>query len=573
MKLKYYLSIFIVFLLQFPVGSFAQGLIIPSRTYFIANSGNLVLYKNLVDSGTFTHNGGTLIFAGTTQKISGTSHTVFNNITIASTSKTTINAPCQSIKKILLCNDTLNANANLTLLSTAAQTALIDGSGTGQVLGNVTMQRYLDTSFGYKYISSPFIAATIGQLSGYVNLSAVFPSFYGYNENVSYAGWVMDTAAADTIKPMYGYAANFGSVFSNATFSLTGIVSNGAMTKTLYNHNNTYTLGFNLVGNPYPSPINWTASSGWTKTNIDNAIYYFNHGDTNRYYGRYNSYINGISSDGVATNIIPAMQGFFVHVTNGSYPVTATLACTNAVRTNNPTPYYHKQTSGNRPLVRIDAGFLNGLHSDPTVIYFDDLASAGFDKELDALKLMNTDAAIPSLYSVSQDENMSIQALPTPTDSNTDMIPLGLITEQDGWVDFNTRTIEMIPAGMHVYFLDAATGVVQDLRSTPKYSRYLNKGKYQNRFFLMLTFKDKTDIPVFNSELNAYTYGNNLFVYLTYGSSDLIITNMAGQIILKQQLNSNGYHQIYCPFVTGIYVVTLFSNMGKQSKKILINTQ
>ena len=49
----------------------------------------------------------------------------------------------------------------------------------------------------------------------------------------------------------------------------------------------TYTKGFNLVGNPYPSAIDWDAASGWTKTNIDNAVYYFKASATDQYGGTY----------------------------------------------------------------------------------------------------------------------------------------------------------------------------------------------------------------------------------------------------------------------------------------------
>ena len=55
----------------------------------------------------------------------------------------------------------------------------------------------------------------------------------------------------------------------------------------------------NLVGNPYPSAIDWDASSGWTKTNIDNAIYFFKASGTDQYGGTYSSYVNGVSSDGI----------------------------------------------------------------------------------------------------------------------------------------------------------------------------------------------------------------------------------------------------------------------------------
>jgi hypothetical protein len=218
MKKKFYIAAIFFLMLLANVGSNAQGLIIPSGGYVISGNGNIVLRSNWLNNGTFTPNNGTVMFAGATQSISGNTHTNFNNLTIESGSTTTIDSPGQTLKSILLSNGTLNANGNLTLLSTSSQTALIDGSGSGSVLGNVTMQRHLDTSYGYKIISSPFEAATISQLSGYINLTDTFPEFYKYLENVNHTGWEKDTTVTDTLAPFSGYGGNFGNSFSSSTF-------------------------------------------------------------------------------------------------------------------------------------------------------------------------------------------------------------------------------------------------------------------------------------------------------------------------------------------------------------------
>ncbi len=537
-----------------------------------APSSTLQVAGNWSNSGTFTHNSGLVTLnKNGAQTIGGSVATAFNSLTIGSSSNTTISTSGHTIRSILQCNDTLNAGGNLTLLSTSAQTALVDGAGTGQVLGNVTMQRYIDSAFGYRYISSPFQAATLTQLSGLINFSATFPNFYSYNENVNYNGWVKDTVLTDTLHPCHGYAANYGTSTSSVTMSLTGAVNNGSLSRTLYNHNQTYTQGFNLVGNPYPSPIDWTASSGWTKTNIDNAVYFFKHGDTNRYYGRYSSYIAGVSSDGIASNIIPGMQGFFVHVSNGSFPVTGTLGFSNAVRTTNLNPHYFKQTaSGDKQLIRLDAGFAdNGNNTDPTVIYFDDNASADFDHKLDALKLMNTDAGIPNLYSQSTDEKTySIQALKTLSDSS--IIPLGLKTDHDGLVKFNLRNVENIAPGMHIWFYDAKTGIVQDLRTEPQYQVQLTSGQYERRFYIELTSGIFVNIPGVNGELNAYSAGGNLYVYTTDDNADLVVTDVSGRVIVRQALVGSGYHEVQLHPASGVYIATLYSKTGKQSKKVFI---
>src|ERR1700684_2838375 len=134
-KTKYRKIWGVILLAPMALTASAQGLIIPSGAYMIANNGNIVVTANWVNNGSFTHNGGTLIFAGAVQTLGGTSATQFNNLTIAAGSNTSIISPGQKVIGVVLSNDTLKANGNLTLLSTAAQTALVSGSGSGAVVG------------------------------------------------------------------------------------------------------------------------------------------------------------------------------------------------------------------------------------------------------------------------------------------------------------------------------------------------------------------------------------------------------------------------------------------------------
>ncbi len=61
--------------------------------------------------------------------------------------------------------------------------------------------------------------------------------------------------------------------------------------------------GWNLVGNPYPSPIDWDAASGWTKTNVDNATYRHVNNAT------WASYVGGVGTNG-GSQIYCFMSGF-----------------------------------------------------------------------------------------------------------------------------------------------------------------------------------------------------------------------------------------------------------------------
>jgi len=575
------ISLFSIFLLL-PFCTMAQGLIIPAGAYVVAGNGNIVVKNNWVNDGSFTHNSGTVIFNGATQTLSGSTATTFNNITILTGSTSTITSPGHKVKSVLLSNGILNANGNLTLLSTAAQTAAVDGSGTGEVLGNLIVQRYIASGLGYKYLSSAFQNDTVGDLANDMNLTGSFPSFYRHDESLASTGWVGYTTGSNPLIPLQGYAANLGASTAAKTIDLKGVVNNHAVSRTLYNHNMAYTMGFSLVGNPYPSPIDWDAASGWTKTNIDNAVYYFNASTTDQYSGVYSSYINGVSSDGIAGSTIAALQGFFVHVSNGSFPVTALLATGNSVRILSPAAtFFRVYGQDEKPLIRLTAGFADETALvDPVTIYFSDATSGKkFNKELDALKLMNSDNIIPNLFAVTTDvEKVSIRALAPPVDSVA-AVALGLITKKAGWILFNAKEIKNIPAGVDIYLTDMETGLSQNLQKEPAYRLLLPQGEYENRFFL--EFRRKISAPVTsngNSSLtcNAYSYGGNLYVNGGLASGEkakLTVTDMLGQIVCRQDITGNSYQPVNTRFPQGVYVVSCMGPSKQFSKKIFIGSR
>ncbi len=534
---------------------------------------------NLENNGSFTAAGSTITLNGkSAQTIGGTTPVDFNNLTIGSGSITTVNTAGQTISGILLSNGTLNSGGNITLLSTAAQTALIDGTGTGQVLGNVIMQRYLPSGFGYKYFSSPFQTAPVSELGDDMDLSASFPPVYRYDESRISSGWVKYIIPGNPLVPLAGYSMNFGSVSDPKTVDVTGVVNNGSMSVTLYNHNNTYTKGYNFVGNPFSSPIDWDAATGWIKTNIDDAVYYFKGSTTDQYGGTYSTYLAGHSSDGLATNIIPSMQGFFVHVSDGTFPVTATFGLSNDVRITNLTHPFLKSSQQNQTsLLRLIAFYSDDSASyDPAVIYFDDKATFNFDGQLDALKLYNTDNKVPNFYTSGNDgSRLSINALPFTAD-NLYRIPLGLLTARDGNIAFKIKDIGSSFAGKSITISDIVTGINQNLSDNNEYKVFLDAGNYPDRFFLNLS-DVATDVTVVDSKADWFT------VYSSHGklkaeisllsgeTGTLSVYNLTGQILFNDKVYVSGYHE-YSPGVKdGIYIVRFISDMRSISKKLFIH--
>jgi hypothetical protein len=549
----------------------AQGLILPSNSYII-NNGYLSFGKNFTNNGHFTNNG-TIIFSGGTQEVNGSVPISFNDAIVLTGSTTTINSSGHTVNNSILCNGTLDANGNITLLSTATKSAFINGTGTGNVIGNITMQRYITSGFGYKYISSPFQSATVAELSDDMDLNESFCTFYRYQEDTASTGWIKYNNTSNVLTPLRGYAANFGTSTSAKTINMTGVVSNGNISLSgMYNHNKTYTLGFHLIGNPYPSAIDWNLSGGWTRTNIDDAVYYFRNGSSNRYLGAYSTYINGVSSDGVASNIIAAMQGFFVHVSNGVYPVAATLSINNNARVTNTNTSFLKSTiKEGRTIVKISVKATGEEIEDNAIIYFDQDATPIFESNMDAIKLFNTDERIPNLFTLLQNgERLSINALPILNDT-TVIVPLGLKIERSNQISFHSEILNQLPFGQKAYFVDADMGTIFDVPSQNNSSVILQAGEYYNRFFIVFSKEDISKQPLTHKVFNAYYAGNKIFVYLNFltgDKGDIVITDIMGRKVSQYTISGYGAHELPAPPTDGIYLLNYYSDKGHFSNKV-----
>jgi len=556
-----------------------ESLLIEIGSSLTISGNNLQIFGTATNNGTFDATSGTIEMAGSSaQTIEAnlfTTNTI-ENLIINNAAGVTLLGTLNVTGIVTATTGDLASGGYLSLLSSNVQTALINGSGNGQITGNVNMQRYLDSGFGYKYFSSPFQNATVNEFGDDMDLTASFPTFYKYDENVNSAGWVSYVNPADPLIPLNGYAINFGSDLLAKTVDVAGLVNNGPVSRTIYNNNKTYTQGFNLFGNPYPSPIDWDASSGWTKANIDNALYYFKAGNVDQYSGTYSTYINGISSDGQATNIIPSMQGFFVHVSDGAYPVTANLGMNNDVRVTDLTHSFLKSNeNSNNILFRFTSSYSdNPISSDPMVVYLEENATPNFDKDFDALKLMNTNQEITNFYSLLPDgTKLSINALSESIDSMT-TIPVGLLTYYDGDISFRISDFENLHTEMKVYFHDAATGINLNLIQEQEYKIYLEAGEYANRFSIKLV-DGTSNLPDIDMSdfFNVYSSKGHLKANIGYLSGNdgvLYLFDIAGRKLFSMKVFENGLYEFDPRLSNGIYIATLVSGDVVKTQKIII---
>jgi hypothetical protein len=274
------------------------------------------------------------------------------------------------------------------------------------------------------------------------------------------------------------------------------------------------------------------------------------------------------------------MQGFFVHVTDGSYPVTGTLAMDNNIRVNDLSPVFHKsmavrmdaQRSVPRMLLRLSAGFSDHSNSsDPMVLYSNSGAKKTFDKERDAIKLMNIDELVPNLYAIGTDASKLVVKALEGLDS-TIVIPLGIQTQRDGNVIFNLRNLENWPSGLNLYLTDALTGTNHDLQQNPVYTVNLKKGVVENRFSLRaVASQDKVST---NGDVYAI-FGSNGALFLRIKlmneqSGYLMISNTLGQVISRKKIDGNGVYQLDQLVPNVVYLVSFLTSKGTHTTKVQI---
>lgn len=185
---------------------------------------------------------------------------------------------------IVMKGGVLNANGQVTLTSTATHTAAIAPlDDHASITGNVNVQRYLEPSGEHwRDLSAPVAGVTVAHWQNYFPITGQFtgasagssePSMFISNGTGLTAYPFAGGSNQAVIEKGRGYAVKLngstpvtlqmsGNPFQgNVSFNLNGGSGGGADD------------GWNLVGNPYASPIVWGADSGaWSSAGIGNTI-------------------------------------------------------------------------------------------------------------------------------------------------------------------------------------------------------------------------------------------------------------------------------------------------------------
>ena len=454
----------------------------------------------------------------------------------------------------LLAGHDLVNNANITIEN---QGSLVQTDDSGSISGNGTFKLNktslpLNHYYDYVYWSSPLNSSTF-------TLGDIVSNAWRYykfdpneaNNGHTYPGWVM-LSASDNPQAGVGYAVSApngasANTILNVTFTKgSDPFNNGEISVPILKKGGPDNVGdYNLVGNPYPSAIDFHALYNDNSAAI-NGVYYLwtncagldangHHQDSGYTTYTYSGGIgtataacNGTANQGgTASQYIATGQGFIVEAAADNQ----TLTFKNAHRVTGNNDNFLNRSTINRDIVWLNLTNDTGKFSQIAVGFYPG-ATAGYDAMFDAHSL-NAGGGF-SLYSLVGSDKLVIQGL-APDNIEQTIVPLGVEVSSPGNITLNIDHLERFN-DYDIYLTDNNTRILHNLKLSP-YTVYLDNGVYENRF--ALTFARSLDVTgqTTTVPLNLSQH-NGIFKLWRTDDKNLQtvkVYNISGQLIYEKE--------------------------------------
>lgn len=449
---------------------------------------------------------------------------------------------------------TLTISSGITLQSDASGTAtLVDNTTNAPQAVTATVQQYVEAGRNW-YMSIPLASGA----SSLLNRGASVVCFDEPSGN-----WV--APAENTLLKMRGYIqVATPAQGTTGTVYFTGVVNTGAQSINLTRTEGK--SGFNLVGNPYPSYLDWNAV---TKTNVSNTMWYrTKEGSVYKFYTYVANEGAGVGSPATVTNKIPPMQAFWVRVNTVG---TGSIAVDNTMRS-------HKDVSGNilkapaqaaQQLLRLQVS--NGTNTDETVLYFNANASDEFDT-YDAQKRSHGEPGVPEIFTKAGTEQLVINGLKQLV-YNTE-IPIGFSTAQANNFSITANEFSNFEEGTRIILIDKQNPAVEtDLTKGGVYNFSAPVTTATTERFSVLFRASGATTAIDSSASAKSTVIVNASNQMVVESSEPVgvtVYNLMGRKLYDNQLNSPKT-TLQPIFESGVYFVS-FTVSGQKSviQKVII---
>ena len=454
-------------------------------------------------------------------------------------------------------DNTLTVNGTLSnIAGTAGLIIKADASGMGSLIhttANIpaTVEEYV-TSERWHLVSSPVANSTINT---YFDIYLkewdeptrswtylVEPITIPLNVAQGYSAWADNTYTGTTTVDFIG-TLNTGDYTSSLDYTLIG--------------GNTEE-GFNLVGNPYPSAIDW--NTNWNITNLSGWAVIYDNG----VYRGWNPYLTGMdrSYNGKLDGIIPSTQGFWLRAIGSGASVTIPAS----ERVHDAQAFYKDSEESTYAGIRLQVSI--DEFTDDAVVLLHPEGTAEFDGLYDLSQFENVPEA-PQLYSMMSDGNYAVNVISENTEET--IIAMGFKTGQPGTYAINTESMSNFNEGMIVYLEDTKLGNRIELEEGTSYEFDYDLLDNEHRF--NLHFKDASNDIDENgySGINIYSFNDQVYIQTPeLESAEVVIYDIMGQEVIREQTASNGYSVINITTGTGYYLVKLNTNDRVITEKVFI---
>jgi len=453
------------------------------------------------------------------------------------------------------CNN-LTVDGTLTIKSNASGTGSLIINGTVSGSGTITSERYMSGSETWRLVSSPVTNQVISDVNNWTPTGSYTGGhgydFYAYQEST--ATWLNQKVGANNITnfaPGQGYLVSFEAADQTKTY--TGTFNNGDVTVSVSKTGTGDYAGANLIGNPYPSGIDWNDAD--RSLFSDNFAYVYdrvsNVGETYEGYVQ----VNGSAADA----FIAPHQGFFVIKDAAG---SSDFTFTNAMPAHGGT-FTKAPTSFSSLKLKVS----NGSYYDIATINIKETAS--FDRDrMDAIKFYSNNANMPNFFTISEDnKKLAINTIPA---INIEVpIVMGVTIPANGAYEISINDQGDDFTDEVLLLEDLFTGVRHNLSDDGSYSFSASTSDNPNRFLLHfgVVGLDENDTE---SSLKAYLYNNTLYVQNSLEAANIRILDLQGRLLLEQQLNGHGLQSLPLDFPAGVYVVQLVNSKAQKSVKVIV---
>ena len=404
-------------------------------------------------------------------------------------------------------------------------TASLLGNENLTINGTASMQLNV-TKGAWHFISAPNSST----------LSGSFTGDYLQTWDETTGKWSYITATDTQLIPGKGYSL-WSPGSGTASYTFTGTFLSGDQSQPITkNSNGLGNDGSNLLGNPYPSYLDWETLKAY------GAVYYWNGNGYDAYNG----------GNGTGSRYVAPMQGFFIIAEgDGNFNLTDT----NRVNIKESKFYKSAKAINSNTLVLQTLG---ESYSDKLYIGINPEATEGFDLQNDAYKLLAYTDGVSELYSYTGEKKLSIDVRPAPQ-----VIQLGFTNTKSGEYQLGLQDIADIPVAI---LEDTKTNTFHDLQAGA-YSFSYTSGESDKRFLLHLGVNAVPEN--IKSETTVYSNHNTVYIKMNGQSKgNIYIYNIAGQQVASKPA-APGLNEIRIQ-QAGNYIVKVISGENTVVKKVYV---